>query len=71
MDNFVTFADWNYACSHVWLFEGAEGGKWLETLEVDSREPSVFGDSPLSEADEDDEEPKDPKDRYAKRTRVA
>jgi hypothetical protein len=22
-------------CSHVWLFEGAEGGKWLENLTQD------------------------------------
>ncbi|EIN09435.1 SIR2-domain-containing protein [Punctularia strigosozonata HHB-11173 SS5] len=56
--------------SHVWLFEGAEGGNWLETLEIDSREPSVFGDSPLSQADEDEEQVDSHNDRGAKRARV-
>jgi hypothetical protein len=26
------------ASSHVWLFEGAEGGKWLQALARDERE---------------------------------
>jgi len=41
--------------SHVWLFEGAEGGKWVEDLAQqaqETREPSMVDESSSSELDD-------------------
>ena len=31
----VTFPAIDASCSHVWLFEGAEGGRWVEALKAE------------------------------------
>lgn len=39
--------------SHVWLFEGAEGGKWVDDIE--NRSLGLAGDAEYSDLGEDSE----------------
>jgi len=54
--------------SHVWLFDGAEGGKWLADLErsISERNPSTETSQPATSAST----PSDSSSREPKRQRV-
>jgi hypothetical protein len=47
--------------SHVWLFEGAEGGKWLEEqqLELEKRRSQLEESAKVTKLESEDEEGRD------------